>query len=118
MNPLREAAQQALEALRELLPLESDTNHGGHDARDVRNWRATLEALRAALAEPEDSAAELRRLHAQRDALLEALRALVRNEGLEPYSYLDKGIGTATAAGQRWLNARAAIAAVEQGETK
>ena len=53
-------------------------------------------------------------LEAQRDALLEALRALVRNEGLDAYSYLDKGIGTATAAGQRWLNARAAIKAVEE----
>ena len=53
-------------------------------------------------------------LQAQRDALLEALRALVQNEGLEPYSYLDKGIGTATAAGQRWLNARAVIAAANR----
>ena len=52
-------------------------------------------------------------LRAQRDALLEALRALVRNEGLDAYSYLDKGIGTATAAGQRWLNARAVIAAAK-----
>ena len=81
------------------------------------------------------AAAELRRLHAenkvlherhhdgnviltqmlaQRDALLEALRALVRNEGLDAYVYLDKGIGTETAAGQRWLNARAAVAAVEE----
>ena len=65
------------------------------------------------------AAAELRRLLAvetQRDALLEALRALVHNEGLDAYSYLDKGIGTATAAGQRWLNARAAIKAVEEGK--
>ena len=54
------------------------------------------------------------RIIAQRDALLEVLRALVQNEGLDPYSYLDKGIGTATAAGQRWLNARAAIKAVEE----
>ena len=53
----------------------------------------------------------------QRDALLEVLRALVRNEGLDAYSYLDKGIGTATAAGQRWLNARAAIKAVEGEKT-
>lgn len=52
-------------------------------------------------------------LEAQCNALLEALRALVQNEGLEPYSYLDKGIGTATAAGQRWLNARAVIAAAK-----
>ena len=55
-------------------------------------------------------------LERQRDALLEALRALVSNEGLNPYSYLDKDIGTATAAGQRWLNARAAIKAVEEGK--
>lgn len=82
-----------------------------------------------------DIAVELRRLHAenkvlherhhdgnviltqmltQRDALLEALRALVRNEGLDAYVYLDKGIGTETAAGQRWLNARAAVKAVEE----
>ena len=60
-----------------------------------------------------EAAAELRRLQNQCDALLEALRALVQNEGLEPYSYLDKGIGTATAAGQRWLNARAVIAAAK-----
>ena len=63
------------------------------------------------------AAAELRRLLAvetQRDALLEALKGLVRNEGLDAYSHLDKGIGTATAAGQRWLNARAAIKAVEE----
>lgn len=52
----------------------------------------------------------------QRDALLQALKALVQNEGLEPYSYLDKGIGTATAAGQRWLNARAVVKAVEEGK--
>ena len=56
------------------------------------------------------------KLEAQRDVLLQALKALVQNEGLEPYSYLDKGIGTATAAGQRWLNARAAIKAVEEGK--
>lgn len=55
-------------------------------------------------------------LRTQRDTLLEALRALVRNEGLDAYSYLDKGIGTATAAGQRWLNARAVIKAVEEGK--
>ena len=61
----------------------------------------------------QQAAAELRRLQNQCDALLEALRALVQNEGLEPYSYLDKGIGTATAAGQRWLNARAVIAAAK-----
>ena len=59
------------------------------------------------------AAAELRRLHAVNAELLEALRALVENEGLDPFSYLDKGIGTATAAGQRWLNARAAIAKAE-----
>lgn len=58
----------------------------------------------------------LRKIEADRAALLEALRALVQNEGLEPYSYLDKGIGTATAAGQRWLNARAVIAAAKGEE--
>lgn len=56
---------------------------------------------------------KMKRIESQRDALLEALRALVQNEGLEPYSYLDKGIGTATAAGQRWLNARSVIAAAK-----
>lgn len=48
----RAVVEQALEALRELLPPESDTNHGGHDARDVRNWRNALSNLRAALAQP------------------------------------------------------------------
>lgn len=62
----------------------------------------------------EKAAAELRRLHAQRDALLAALRDLVQNEGIPHYSYLDKGIGRATATANRWLNARAAIRAVEE----
>jgi hypothetical protein len=52
MTTLREAAQQALEALRELLPDARDPNCDGYDARDVRQWRATAGALRAALAEP------------------------------------------------------------------
>ena len=51
MNDLRTAAQQALDALRELLPDERDPNCGGYDARDVRQWRATARALRAALAQ-------------------------------------------------------------------
>ena len=59
--------------------------------------------------------AQTKVLHAQRDALLEALRALV-HEGRENYVALDRGIGTETAAGQRWLNARAAIKAVEEGK--
>ena len=68
-----------------------------------RNWLAVRGLHQQSMAE---AAAELRRL----DVLLAALRALVQNEGLDAYAYLDKGIGTATAAGQRWLNARAAIA--------
>ena len=48
----RATVEQALEALRELLPDERDPNCGGYDARDVRQWRATAGALRAALAEP------------------------------------------------------------------
>jgi hypothetical protein len=54
-------------------------------------------------------------LEQQRDALLEALRALV-HEGRENYVALDRGIGTETDAGKRWLNARAAIKAVEEGK--
>lgn len=45
--------------------------------------------------------------------VLEALRGLVQNEGLDAFGYLDRGIGTKTASGQRWLAARAAIASVE-----
>ena len=80
---------------------------------------ALLEALKSTRAFIHSVAPHggLRRLHAQRDQLLEALRALVQNEGLDPYSYLDKGIGTATAAGQRWLNARAAIKKAEGEKT-
>ena len=63
-----------------------------------------------------EAAAELRRLVAQRDALLGALRALV-HEGRENYVALDRGIGTETDAGKRWLNARAAIKSVEGEKT-
>ena len=66
------------------------------------NWNAKMNA----------AAAELRRLHSQRDALLEVLRALV-HEGRENYVALDRGIGTETDAGKRWLNARAAIKSAE-----
>ena len=54
----RAVVEQALEALRELLPDARDPNCGGYDARDVRQWRATAGALRAALAqqaEPQDA---------------------------------------------------------------
>jgi hypothetical protein len=44
---------------------------------------------------------------------VEALRALVENEGLEAFAYLDKGIGTATASGKRWLAARRALASLQ-----
>ena len=47
----RAVVEQALEALRELLPDARDPNCGGYDARDVRQWRATAGALRAALAQ-------------------------------------------------------------------
>lgn len=49
---LTKAAQQALEALTELLPDKKDPNHGGHDARDVRKWRALVERLRALTQRP------------------------------------------------------------------
>lgn len=45
----RAVLEGTLEALRELLPDEGDSNCGGYDARDVRQWRATADALRAAL---------------------------------------------------------------------
>lgn len=47
------------------------------------------------------------------EELVAALRALVENDGLEAFSYLDKGIGVASEGGKRWLNARAALARVE-----
>ena len=86
-------------------------------AAELRRLHAENEVMRNVANRGGHIAAAVSRiadLEAQRDALLEALRALVRNEGLDAYSYLDKGIGTATAAGQRWLNARAAIKAVEE----
>lgn len=46
--------------------------------------------------------------------LAEALKALVQNEGLKEYQYLDRGVGTATSAGQRWLSARTAIQAYDE----
>ena len=58
------------------------------------------------------AAAELRRLHAQRDALLEALQALYDEQEGPPLIRRHR----------QWQEAidktRAAIAAVEQGETK
>lgn len=47
-----EDAWQALEALTALLPNKSDPNHEGHDARDVRKWRALVERLRALTQRP------------------------------------------------------------------
>lgn len=43
----------ALEALKELLPDPKDSNHDGHDARDVRSWRHTAGALETVLKGPE-----------------------------------------------------------------
>lgn len=48
----KELMQMALDALLCLLPDETDDNHDGYDARDVRNWRCVVEALRARLAQP------------------------------------------------------------------
>ena len=67
MNDLRTAAQQALEALLELLPDARDPNCGGYDARDVRQWRATAGALRAALAQQAEPVAERERIASQWD---------------------------------------------------
>lgn len=39
-------------------------------------------------------------------ALFDALDNLVSHEGTREYVYLDKGIGTRTASGQRWMEAR------------
>lgn len=49
----KEAMQMALDALRSLIPDPADANNDGHDARDVRDWRGAIEALRTALARPE-----------------------------------------------------------------
>jgi len=46
---------------------------------------------------------------AVRDELVKALKGLVDGNP-DPYTYLDKGIGTATEDGKRWLFARAALA--------
>lgn len=48
----RALLEGTLEALRELLPDQRDSNCGGYDARDVRQWRATVTALQSVLAEP------------------------------------------------------------------
>ncbi len=56
-----------------------------------------------------DPIKELRKHIVMAEESLAALRALVENEGLEAYRYLDRGIGTATDAGRRWLDARAAV---------
>ena len=82
MTTLREIAQQALDALRELLPDERDPNCGGYDARDVRQWRATEGALRAALAQ---QAEPVERGAAYGDALrwaIKACGALQRDDGV------------------------------------
>jgi hypothetical protein len=49
-----------------------------------------------------------RRLELDRAALMEAMEGLV---SLVDYSYLDRGVGTATEAGIKRLKARAALAA-------
>lgn len=68
------------------------------------------------------AAAELRRLSEENEALRTALLGLVRNEGLEAFSNLDRGIGAKTASGQRWLKAREialkGIIAKAEGEQK
>lgn len=93
---------------------EIDHTHLTHDLRAAADELRRLHDENRLLHERHHgSNVEYTRVLAQRNALLEALRALVQNEGLEPYSYLDKGIGTATAAGQRWLVARAVIAAAK-----
>lgn len=45
-------ATQTLEALEALLPASGDDNHDGYDARDVRTWRSSAGAFRAALKQP------------------------------------------------------------------
>ena len=112
---------EALRLADELAAWEfSSTGLCGKSAAELRRLSAENAMLWGEREEPHAKITmyigEWYRLETERDALLEALRALVRNEGLDAYSYLDKGIGTATAAGQRWLNARAAIAKAEGEE--
>ena len=73
-------------------------------------WRTTaaITALRAALAQ--QAAPELRRLHAQRDALLEALKDMLNAEN----DYLYGGMSESEISAIR--KARAAIKAVEEGK--
>lgn len=42
-------------------------------------------------------------------ALFDALDSLVSHEGTREYVYLDKGIGTSTASGKRWMEARTLV---------
>lgn len=42
-------------------------------------------------------------------ALFDALDDLVSEEGRREYLYLDRGIGTSTASGKRWMKAREVV---------
>ena len=55
---------------------------------------------------------QLETLVAQQAAVIEqmrkALQGLVKNDGVDAFYHLDKGIGTATVSGRCWLRAREA----------
>lgn len=72
------------------------------------------EAYALLFAENAKLRAEVEKRKPLTDELLAALTRLVENEGLDAFLHLDKGIGTATNAGRRWLAARAAIAAAKE----
>lgn len=89
---------------------------------DRRDAEAALAAMWEQVKKSNASAEYFQRNYYLRGEAIESLRerlegaekclkALVDNEGLEAFQYLDKGIGTASIAGQRWLNARAHLAA-------
>lgn len=51
----RVIVEDALDALRELLPDERDPNCGGYDARDVRKWRVVAKVLHTAIKQAEEN---------------------------------------------------------------
>lgn len=53
--------------------------------------------------------AELAAAQAVIEQMREALHGLVKNDGVDAFYHLDKGIGTATVSGKCWLSAREAL---------
>ena len=77
--------------------------------RSIERWKGCDPAYMATEQSP--AAITYAFIDAQHDilALADVLRALVENEWLEAFKYLDGGIGIKTDAGKRWINARAVL---------